>query len=115
MKTQGMLHPFVLVVIVSALGAWAADDGIIACSRQQARDAANITEAALSPAQLACVFASNEIDARLLATTCKIVQGLDKLLPVLRELIGQREGARRAGVRWSYEPDSGTRTADAGL
>lgn len=76
----------------------------IGCSHQQAKD---VRDAALTLAQIACVFSSTITDEAIVAKTCGIV---DKL-PFVRNLIGQREGARRAGVVWTT-PDAGA--GDAG-
>lgn len=61
------------------------------------QDAKNLANDVLTIAQIACVFASTLTDEKLVADACRI----DKTLtPVLRELIGQREGSRKAGVTW---------------
>lgn len=67
------------------------------------------TRDALTLAEIACIFASNLLDASALAGYCRIDP---RLAPVIADLIGQREGARRAGVRWPSDADAGA--GDAG-
>lgn len=69
------------------------------------------TAAVLSDAQIACVFASALTDAPALAKACSIVDNADKLLPLITQLVGQREGAKKAGVTWRTV----TTTSDAGI
>lgn len=71
-------------------------------SPETTRDALTLTE-------IACIFASNLLDAPALASYCRIDP---RLAPIIADLIGQREGARRAGVRWPSDADAGT--GDAG-
>lgn len=58
---------------------------------------------ALTATEIACVFNSEIVEEKTLATVCGIAK---ELAPLLRDLIGQREGARAAGIRWQY--DAGT-------
>lgn len=69
---------------------------VTGCSltRQEAKD---VTKKALSVLDLACIFASSIVDEGALAKACGIA---DDLTPLLRELVGQREAARKAGVTW---------------
>jgi hypothetical protein len=67
---------------------------------------------ALDALQLACVFQSLVTDEKALADACGVA---DDMLPVLRNLVAQREGARRAGVSWARpHADAGLAPADAG-
>lgn len=70
----------------------------------QAKSAAN---GALSAVELACIFSSYETDPSTLSQICGVARDM---IPIVRQLIGQREGARRAGVAWraSVAPDAGT-------
>lgn len=67
-----------------------------ACSADQNR---RIIDAGLSVAQIACVFASDLTDAPALAQACGVIRS-PEFDAILRRLIAQREGARKAGVRW---------------
>jgi len=62
----------------------------------------------LAVKDLTCIFGSAVIDAGALAKICGISDGL---LPIVDSLIGQREGARKAGVAWRGLADS---AGDAG-
>lgn len=62
-------------------------------------------QSALDAVQIACIFQSSVTDESALADACAIAKDL---LPVVRQLIGQREGAKRAGVRWGGVRDAGT-------
>lgn len=70
-----------------------------------ARDAKNASNSVLDAAQLACVFASALTDEAAVVEFCKIDRALT---PVIRDLIGQREGAKRVGVVWG-QPYRGAR------
>jgi len=70
----------------------------MACSLFTPRNAKSV----LSATSIACIFASRITDAPALAKACDVA---DDLIPLLRDLIGQREGARAAGVGW--RPDGG--------
>lgn len=59
----------------------------------------------LDAVQIACVFESTITDEPALADACGIAHDL---LPLLRQLVGQREAAKRAGVGWKRESDAGT-------
>lgn len=87
-----------------------------ACTREQQRDARAAADVAFKGADLACIFGEGAdiIDADALASFCRIEKGAEKMLPLLRELIGVREGAKRAGVAWPRSDggaarDGGTR------
>lgn len=79
------------IVFVSAL--------ILGCSGLTQQQVNTITKGLLSESQLACVMSSTLTDSQALATVCGIDQAL---VPVLQQLIGVREGAKRAGVQ--YKP-----------
>jgi len=66
-------------------------------------DAKTVAKDALSVTQIACVFASALTDDAAVAEACKIDKALT---PLLRDLIGQREGAKRAGVSWDAGADA---------
>ncbi len=66
-----------------------------ACTPQEAKEAKAITQEVLTEAQRGCVFFSPITDASALADFCHVVA---PFLPVVRELIGAREDARRAGL-----------------
>lgn len=55
---------------------------------------------ALDAAALACVFQSEIEDEGALADACELARDL---IPVIRNLIGQRDAAKLAGVRWKTE------------
>jgi len=59
---------------------------------------------ALDASDLTCVFGSELTDADALADFCKFAK---PLVPLLRDLIGQREAAKRAGVMWPGARDAG--------
>lgn len=61
----------------------------------------------LDGAQIACVFGTELIEEKAVADACNIARDL---FPILRNLIGQREGAKRSGVRWPG-PDAGVSDA----
>lgn len=73
------------------------------------RSAGQNARTALDAIDLACVFNSTVTNEEELARICGIAK---PLLPLLRQLIGQREGAKRSGVRW--DGDAGA-AKDAGL
>lgn len=54
---------------------------------------------ALDAIQLGCVFASTIDDESKLADACGIARDL---IPLLRDLVGQRNAARKAGVSWGH-------------
>ncbi len=60
---------------------------------------------ALDSADIACVFRSRITDAPALAKFCGLAE---PLIPVLRDMIGQREGALQSGVAWPSASDAGT-------
>ncbi len=51
----------------------------------------------LNAAQIACIMRSEVTDDKALADACDVAKDL---LPIVRRLVGQREAARRAGVKW---------------
>lgn len=63
----------------------------------------------LDATQIACVFGTELVEEKTVADACNIARDL---LPILRNLIGQREGAKRSGVRWPGS-DAGVRDAAA--
>lgn len=67
--------------------------------------AQDIVHGALEAEQIACIFNSTITNDQELATLCHIAE---PLLPLVRQLVGQREGARRAGVSWGATADGGT-------
>lgn len=77
-------------------------------TKQDARDA---TKAVMDAKDIACVFGSFVVDEHALAKVCHVA---DSLAPVIRDLIGQREGARRSGVFWPSSSDGGATPFDAG-
>ncbi len=58
---------------------------------------------ALDAVQIACIFESQITDEKQLADACAIAQDL---IPILRNLVGQREAAKRSGVSWHRDPVS---------
>ncbi len=54
----------------------------------------------LSVTQIACIFASAITDAPQVAKVCDVA---DDMIPLVRDLIGQREGAKKAGVVWGAD------------
>ena len=70
-----------------------------------------IISAALTASQLACAFESTLTDAPALADACAIDKAL---VPELQKIIGEREAAAKAGVRWrSAAGDGGASDAAA--
>jgi hypothetical protein len=55
---------------------------------------------ALEVTQVACVFATQLTDAKAVADVCKIDR---TLVPVIEQLIAQREGAKKVGVVWGAD------------
>jgi hypothetical protein len=53
---------------------------------------------ALDATELACVFSSELTDSKAVAEACKIDAAL---VPVLEQLIAQRDAARKQGVKWT--------------
>ena len=68
------------------------------CTPAGQQTAKTVTNAALTVAQIACLFASAETTDTTVASVCGIS---NDLLPVVRQLIGQREGAKKVGVTWT--------------
>lgn len=67
-------------------------------------------KSALEVVQVACVMSSTLTNDADVAKACKIA---DDLIPVVHDLIGQREAAKRSGVKWGDGFDAGAPT-DAG-
>lgn len=81
---------------------------LIGCSAAGRSNVRTALEAALTLQQIACVFSSALTDAPALAKACEVADDLAPVLtPVIRNLIEQREGARRAGVSWRPLTDAG--------
>ena len=81
---------------------------------EQAKTANDIQDAVLNVGELACVMGglgANLVDPEAIAQVCKITNGLEKILPVIRELVGVRDAAKRSGVVY-HAP--GPVTSDAG-
>jgi len=55
------------------------------------------TKLALDASELGCVFATELSDSKAVAGLCKIDQ---TLVPVIEQLIAQRNAAKKAGVTW---------------
>ena len=55
---------------------------------------------ALDASALACVFASELTDAQAVASACSIDQAL---VPVIDQLIAQRDAAKKQGVHWGAD------------
>lgn len=66
-------------------------------TKQEAKD---VTKKTLSVLELACIFASTLTDESAVADACGIAKDLT---PLIRNLVGQREGAKRSGVMWPVE------------
>lgn len=67
---------------------------------------------ALDAMQIACVMSSFVTDEKAVAEACDVA---DDMLPVLRDLIGQRDAARSVGVRWGDALDDAGAPLDAGV
>jgi hypothetical protein len=84
------------------------------------KSALPIIEAALTASQIACIATSTLTDAPALAAACAVDKALvPALLPVIENLIAQREAAAKAGVLWHGDAGAmvvidGGRAADAG-
>ena len=72
---------------------------IAGCSLFTAQNA----KTALEVSQIACVFATELTDAAAVATACQIDQ---ELVPVIQQLISEREAAKKAGVHWGADAGS---------
>ncbi len=64
---------------------------------------------ALDAVQIACVFESDVSDSSALADACGIAHDL---IPILGNLVGEREAAKKAGVHW--HADAGADAAEGG-
>jgi hypothetical protein len=90
-----------ILVVVGLAG------GVSACSVFTRENA----KSALDAIQVACVMSSTITDEKEVADACGVARDL---IPVLKNLIGQREAARRSGVHWGRSLDAGaTLDADA--
>lgn len=87
---------------IMAIGAVALVFGVVTsgCSIFTKKNA----NSALDAVQIACVFGTEVIEEEAVADACGIAR---ELIPVIRNLIGQREAAKRAGVRWGQTLDGG--------
>lgn len=56
-----------------------------------------IVKSVLDGAQIACVFGTELVDEEKVAEACGIAR---ELIPIVRNLVGQRVAAKRAGVAW---------------
>ena len=81
----------------------------LSCTPQQGRTADAVQETVLRAKDLACVMGSTLVDPAELARLCKIVDHLEPLLPIIRNLVGVRDAARRTGV--VYTPPNSTTNA----
>lgn len=83
------------------------------CSGVSRQDVKSIERAVLTAEQLSCIFASALLDSKTVADTCNVAKDLlPSLLPTIDALIGQREGAKRAGVGWAPpKTDGGSSTS----
>ena len=82
---------------------------LLDCTPQQTKDVHEFLDTALDAIQLSCLMnglGGFIMDASEAAKVCKIAP---RLVPVVSDLIGVREGARRAGVVWK-----GSGLSDAG-
>ena len=84
-----------------------------ACINGTAKTTDDVKAEALTITEIACVFASALTDSAALAAACKIAPAA---IPLIINLVGQREGAKRAGVLWpGAASDGGTdASTDAG-
>lgn len=88
--------PSVLLPLL-LVGAFAGAPVLVSgCSLFTAKNAKSVLDAA----QLACLFASTLTDAPAVLEACRIDA---ELTPVVRQLLAQRDGARKAGVVWSAD------------
>jgi len=61
-----------------------------------------IAQIVLKDSEIACAFASDITEPAALATACQIDQALvPSILPLLSNLIAEREAAKKVGVRWN--------------
>jgi hypothetical protein len=87
--------------------------GVSACSFLTPKNIRSVLDATA----ITCVFASELTDEKAVASVCGVA---DDLIPVLRNLIAQREASRRAGIAWGDglemlgPPDGGAPLLDAG-
>ena len=83
---------------------------IAGCTPQQSRTADDVQDTVLKGKDIACIMGQLLTDDPVeLAKICEIADKLEKVVPIIRGLVGVRNGARRAGVTFQL----GT-TTDAG-
>ena len=104
----GLMFSFFSVAAVQDV----APIALIGCTPQQAKDARAVVDGALDIVQLACLMnglGGFITDAEAAAKVCNVAP---KLLPVVSDLIGVRDAARKSGVVWK---GSGVASSDAGV
>jgi hypothetical protein len=89
-----------VVIVAGFLGWFAIGPAIEGCA-----GAGPIVKTVLDATQLACTFESTITSAPALADACQIDHAL---VPILENIIGEREAAAKAGVRWRQRPDGGS-------
>ena len=83
---------------------------VVGCTPQQSRTANDVQDVILKGKDIACIMGKILIDDPVeLAKVCDIADKIEKVAPIIRGLVGVRNGARRAGVTFQLES-----AADAG-
>ena len=91
---------FLCWVSIASIQDMAAPVALVGCTPQQAKDAREFADTALDVLQLACLMnglGGFITDAEAAAKVCNVAP---KLVPVVSDLIGVRDAARRSGVVW---------------
>lgn len=75
-----------------------------ACTPEQSRTANDVQDAVLRAKDIACIMGSFVVDPAELAKACDLADKLEKVVPVIRGLVGVRDAARRSGVTFQPTP-----------
>ena len=118
-RLRGWMGPptFIVRMAIGAVVAYFVSTELVfttvACGPTSRTDVKTALDQGAPIADMACALASSLTDAEALAAVC----GFEKaLLPFLRNVIGYREGARKAGIVWKgpCALDGGPCAIDAG-
>lgn len=74
---------------------------VLACTRPQVNTALDVTKEVLTIGEIACIMTSLLADPEAVLQACDMVEKANKVLPVVRNLIGVRDAGRRAGVHYA--------------
>lgn len=74
------------------------------CQPHDSRTPGSIQDAVLRGKDIACIMGQILIDDPVeLAKACEIADQLEKVVPIIRGLVGVRNGARRSGVAFQLD------------